>query len=167
MSFTERARRFAVLHDLAKRGELDAEGLETYHQARDDMEDALLRAQRLALGPGRTPRRSVRIHEALRVHVRFADRIVRTATIEVSRRGFSAALHPPPELRSEVEVLVAIPGELLHARARAVNVCPQDYGTRVGFEFVAVEEIDAERLEMFVFDGVLHLLPREEAQPRP
>ncbi len=58
---------FRQLHEKARRGPLRDQDLEAYRAGRDELARALLAAQRLALRPGETPRRALRVARAARV----------------------------------------------------------------------------------------------------
>ena len=156
MGLGEWLKGFRELHESAKKGGLSSRDLTEYRAARDELARALLAAQHIALEPGKRPRRVLRIARALQADLEFHDGKVRAMTIGVSAAGFSVLVPKPLGIGVEVKVTLRIPGsEPLRADARVVESKPLMGNARAGFEFVGLDEADAERLEMFVFDALL------------
>jgi len=153
-------RGFGVLHQGAKRGELDERDLASYRNQRDRLAYALLKAQQIAFQPDQTARRALRVACTLPLYMNFHDRIVRAPAIDISVGGLAAVVAAPPHLTDTVNFRLALPaGEPLHARGRMVYVQQRRKDDiRVGCEFLDLEESEAERLEQFVFDGILERL---------
>jgi PilZ domain-containing protein len=62
----------------------------------------------------------------------------------------------PPKVGEELTAVLRVPGgEPLRAAARVVDVKQQVGNARASFQLVGLEEADAERLELLVFDAVL------------
>ncbi len=156
MGLLEWLRAFKALHDRAKKGALTGAELATYHAGRDELARALLAAQRVSLQKGMKPRRALRVARALQADLELHDGNVRGLTLELSTGGFSLLMERPPKVGDELTVALRIPGgEPLRSRARVCEVRPGDGNARVGFELLALDAADAERLELFVFDVLL------------
>lgn len=156
MGLSQWLKGFRDLHAKAKQGGLTGRDLTNYQAARDELARALIAAQHLGLQPGQRARRTLRVARALQADLEFHDGNERAMTLDVSAGGFSALLARPPRAEDEVKVSLRIPGsEPLRARARVLDVKQQIGNVRVSFAFAGLEEAEAERMEMFVFDTVL------------
>jgi hypothetical protein len=152
---------FRELHAQARRQALSGRDLTAYQGARDELARALLAAQHVALQPGQRPRRTLRIARALQADLDFHDGHARALTLEVGSGGFAALLARPPKVNDELKVTLRVPGgEPLQADARVVEVKVLPGNARACFQFVALSEGEAERLELFVFDAVLEQLQK-------
>jgi len=150
---------FRTLHEQAKHGALTGQQLLDYLGARNELARALLAAQHVALEPGQEPRSVLRASRVLRAEITFSDGTVRVATRSISSGGFAALLAQPPKAREEVQVVLRMPGgDLVQARARAVEVKAQQGSAHVSFAWVGLSPAGAERIETFVFDAVLDQL---------
>jgi PilZ domain-containing protein len=147
---------FRHLHQKARRGPLSAEDLEAYRAGRDELARALLAAQRLALRPGETARRALRVARALQVDLDLLTSRERAVTIDLSTGGFACLLAKGPPVGDEVGYSLRLPAaEPLVGRARVQDVKVLPGNARVSFAFVNQGEDEKERIEMFVFDTVL------------
>jgi hypothetical protein len=147
---------FRDLHEKARRGQLKAGELQTYRAGRDELARALLAAQRLALRPGETPRRALRVARALQVDLDLGTSRERAVTIDLSTGGLSCLLAKAPPVGEEVGFSLRIPAsEPLVGRARVTDVKVLPGNVRVSFSFVNQNDAEKERVEMFVFDTVL------------
>lgn len=147
---------FRGLHARARQGRLRGGETARYLAARDELARALLVAQRVALKPGETPRRALRVARALQADLDLATSRVRAPTVDVSTGGFSCLLSRAPPLGEELGFTLRIPGaEALSGRARVQDVRPREGNVRVSFMFTSLSEADRERMELFVFDTVL------------
>jgi hypothetical protein len=156
MGFADWLREFRALHEKAKQGKLGAADLAVYRVGRDELARALLAAQRMTLPAGVRPRQGLRVPRALQADLQFPDGDVRAMTVDVSAGGFAALMAKPPKVGEELKVSLRIPGgEPLRAEARVIEVRPQVGNARASFQLVGMEEADAERLELLVFDAVL------------
>ena len=156
MGFADWLRQFRALHERAKAGALKGADLTAYRSGRDELARALLAAQRLSLPAGVRPRQALRVPRALQADLQFPDGDVRAMTVDVSAGGFGALLARPPKVGEELKVTLRIPGgEPLRSDARVIEVRAQVGNARASFQLVGLEEADAERLELLVFDAVL------------
>ncbi|HET7824348.1 MAG TPA: PilZ domain-containing protein [Anaeromyxobacter sp.] len=148
--------RFRQLHEKARRGPLQGAELEAYRAGRDELARALLAAQRLALRPGETARRALRVARALQVDLDLVTSRERAVTIDLSTGGFACLLAKGPPVGEEVGFSLRLPAsDLLVGRARVQDVKVLPGNARVSFAFVNQDEEEKERIEMFVFDTVL------------
>jgi PilZ domain-containing protein len=156
MGFADWLRQFRALHEKAKAGALMGADLSAYRSGRDELARALLAAQRMALPSGVRPRQALRVPRALQADLQFPDGDVRAMTVDVSAGGFAALMAKPPKVGEELKVALRIPGgEPLRSDARVIEVRAQVGNARASFQLVGLEEADAERLELLVFDAVL------------
>jgi len=156
MGFADWLREFRLLHEKAKQGELRGGDLAAYRTGRDELARALLAAQRMALPAGLRPRQALRVARALQADLQFIDGDVRAMTVDVSAGGFAALMAKAPKVGEELKVALRMPGgEPLRSDARVIEVRPQVGNARASFQLLELEEADAERLELLVFDAVL------------
>ncbi len=159
MTFGEWLAGFRQLHERARRGQLSPRDQALYRAGRDELARAMIAAQRLALKPGETPRRALRVARALQVDLDFATFRERGVTVDICTGGFSCLLSKAPVLGEEARVELRVPAsEPLRGRARVSDVNGRGGSVRVAFTFATLEEADRERLETFVFDTILGAL---------
>ncbi len=159
MTFGEWLATFRQLHERARRGQLSPRDQALYRAGRDDLARAMVAAQRLALKPGETPRRALRVARALQVDLDFPTSHERAVTLDICTGGFSCLLSKAPSLGEEARFELRIPAsEPLRGRARVSDVKGRGGSVRAALTFSAVEDVDRERLETFVFDTVLGAL---------
>ncbi len=150
--------RFAVLHERAKRGELDAVELARYREQRERVIDEMLDVQRAALAPGQRSRGALRVAVAMPFELRSDAGRVRASTLDLSDAGFAALLAAPPTTGDDVDVTLHLAGAPLQARARVIEVRWMGGGARAGFLFADLDDEQRERLLAAVFDAVLNAL---------
>jgi hypothetical protein len=154
--FAKLLEEFNDLHKGAKAGTLSPAELSRYQAARAQLSKLFLAGQHVALQPGQRPRNSLRVARALPVDLDFGDGMVRVATVQLSSRGFAAVLSGARAEGGEAKVSLHIPaGPPLEARARVLGVKERSGKMVVSFRFVDLGEPEFERLEMYVFDGLL------------
>jgi hypothetical protein len=147
---------FRQMHEKARRAQLQDRELAAYRAGRDELARALLAAQRLALRPGETPRRALRVARALQVDLDLVTSRERAVTIDLSTGGFSCLLAKAPPVGEEVGFSLRLPAaEALAGRARVQDVKVLPGNVRVSFAFLGQGEAERERVELFVFDTVL------------
>ncbi len=103
-------RSFRDLHERARDGSLLPGEESTYHASRDELARAMLAAQKLALKPGETARRSLRVARALQLDLQIGGVHQRTVTLDLSTGGFATLLARPPLLGEVVGVTLRLPG---------------------------------------------------------
>jgi hypothetical protein len=159
-AFADWMQHFRALHERARRGELNAGEELTYQASRDELARAMLAAQRLSLKPGQTARHQLRVAKALQLDLEIGGRYQRTVTLDLSAGGFSSVLAMPPGVGESMGVTLRLPGTgPLACRARVTDVKPQDGSARIAAAFISLPAADLERLERFVIDAVLAMLP--------
>ncbi len=147
---------FRQMHEKARRHQLKDKDLQSYRAGRDELARALLAAQRLALRPGETPRRALRVARALQVDLDLGTSRERAVTLDLSTGGLSCLLAKAPPVGDEVGFSLRLPAsDPLTGRARVADVKVLPGNVRVSFQFANPSEADRERLELFVFDTVL------------
>jgi hypothetical protein len=151
---------FARMHERARKGELDAAGLEDYILAREELASALLAAQRLELKEGQTARSTLRVQRTLQADMMIRGARERGMTIDVSLGGFAAMLGNNPPPGEACEVTLKMPGEPFQARAVVVGLKRQGATFHVSFAFGDMPKAQRDRLGFFVYDTVLAALKK-------
>jgi len=147
---------FRHLHNEARAGVLATSQLSEYRSARDQLTRLLLAAQHIALLPGQQPRLALRVARSLAVELYFHDRTVRAMTTQVSSGGFAALAGNAPQQGEEVRIRLHLPGgQPLETTARVVSSSQQIGQRTTSFQFAKLNETEAERIEIFVFDAIL------------
>jgi hypothetical protein len=156
MRLLESVRRLATLHERAKSGTLAAQEAEEYRTASDELVRLLVAGQQITLQPGQKLRRVLRATFSVSVELAFAARSEHARTLDISAAGFAVLRSEGPGVGEICGVTLHLPSRDLQAQARVMNVHRLPAGSlRVGFQFTAMEESQAEILEAFVFDVVL------------
>ena len=159
MSLAEWLAAFRQLHERARRGQLSPRDQALYRAGRDELARAMLAAQHLTLRPGEIARRALRVARALQIDLDFATWRERAVTLDVSAGGFSCLLSRAPQIGDEAKFSMRMPAaEPLAGAARVNDVKPHAGNVRVSFAFLALDEAQRERVELFVFDAVLAAL---------
>lgn len=148
---------FRDLHARAKQGELPPADARLYESSRDQFTRALLGAQGLALQPGTTPRRSLRVARACQIDLELPAGRRRCLTQNLGAGGFAALLPEPPPSGERIGFSLRLPGggELLVGRCEVVEAVRQTGNFRCSFQFVDLGERTQARLEDQVLDLAL------------
>jgi hypothetical protein len=147
---------FRLLHERARSGELAGHAAADYRAGREELARALMASQRLAVLPGQTPRRALRVACALQVDLEGPGVEERVSTLDLSLGGFSALMSRAPADGEPLAARLRLPGAgPLEATVRVANVRAQPGTVRVGFAFEAISREDEERLNLAIFDAVL------------
>ena len=148
---------FCQMHDRAHRGALTDDQRAEYLAARDELARALLRAQRVSLLAGQSPRRNLRAALALPMVLQLPSGRIPTLTRDISSGGFAATLSTSPGLGVQVPFVLqtarAAPPIVGKARLVALNL--EGSSPRAGFAFDELSAEGAERIELLVFDAVV------------
>jgi hypothetical protein len=156
MNLGEWIEAFRSLHERAREGKLSDEEATDYRAGREELARALVASQRIALKPGESPRKALRVARALQVQVGNGAASVRATTADLCVEGFSALLAKAPRAGEELACTLRLPGgQPLAAAARVVEAKPLGGNSRVFFAFKDLPEAERERLEMLVFDTLL------------
>jgi len=156
MSLAEWVVAFRELHEQARRGKLDARELERYEEEREALAKALLVAQCLAVKPGMTARRTLRVTRALPVELKLGNRTEKAVTLDLALGAFAVMLAKPSRVDERIEFVLALKeGAPLSGRARVVNLQRKGKPYRVAFAFEDLSTVDAQRVRFEIFDAVL------------
>ncbi len=157
MGLKEWIAEFSQMHEEARAGTLDAEQLERYFHAREELAGALLAAQRLDLKGGQTARQNLRVQRTLQVDLKMMGQHLRAMTLDVSVGGFAAMLALSPPHGEHAMVSLKLPDDPHPLEARAIVVNLQRHGGlfRVSFSFGELPKALKDRLGFVVFDAVL------------
>ena len=100
----------AALHARAKKGQLTPAERADYERDRDELATALVNAQRIALRPGETPRRALRVGRVLPVEITAPGATNKAITLEISSGGFSINVSTvPPSWTGGVSFKLKLP----------------------------------------------------------
>jgi hypothetical protein len=159
MGLQEWLTQFCKLHQQARDGTLHNSERDRYNAARDELARALLKAQRIALQPSETPRRSLRAALALSISLHLPGGVVQLLTRDISSGGFSMKLANPPPNGTLVPFTLRLPGkESLEGKARLVSSVQAPEGRRASFSFEKLAPDLVEKIELAVFDAVVKQL---------
>lgn len=149
---------FRVTHQRAKEGKLKPEERAKYLAMREEFARSLVAAQGLTVPEGQQARRYFRVAQLYALEV---GNLYNTVTKELSRSGFSALITGTlkDSDRVDFKLTLARGAEPLVGQARVVSVVRQQGNSRVSFAIEALNEADAERLELALFDAVLARFP--------
>jgi hypothetical protein len=153
---------FTKLHERARKNDLDAEDLKTYHSGRDELARAIVAAQRLTLKPDETPRQAMRVARALAIDLDLTVGRVRVLTMDLSRGGFSALIEKPPAMAELVGFTLKVPGGVdpVIGRCKLVDAAKRTGNFRAAFAFQNLAAADLEKIEMLLFDSVIEQFKR-------
>ena len=161
VSMLVRLGRFSELHERARGGNLSGPDHTAYLQLRDQVARMLLGAQRLLDQPGQLPRHALRVAQPIPVELAWANagKHARLETLDVSASGFAVVCEGQHEAGSMAKFKLKITDEVvLEGQARLMGIKPHSQGERLGFAITEISDDARERLEMAVFDTVLHVL---------
>ena len=151
---------FREQHEQAKKGQLRDADVRLYESSRDQFTRALLAAQGLALPPGTSPRRSLRVARACQVDLELPKGRRRCLTLDLGAGGFSSLLAEPPPTGERIGFSLRLPGgaEPLLGRCELLEAKPQAGSYRCAFAFLDLPERTVARLEDQLLDLALEQL---------
>jgi hypothetical protein len=154
---------FRGLHSRARDGKLDERELQRYHEAREELAQALVGAQKIALKPGEHARDALRVPRAMQVDISVPGGKHRAMTLDVSANGFSAMLGIGLPLGERHDVVLKMPGGAtpIEAQAAVVGTKRQGGTYRVSYEFARLIPEQSEQLMYLVFDSALDALKKK------
>ncbi len=153
--------RFRDLHDKDGAGTLAGPERQEYRRARDELAQALVAAQRIALKPGEVARESLRVARAVQVDLEWPNGRARAATLDLSVGGFATLMAKAPSQKDVVKCSLRLPGGAkVEAEARVAGILVQPTAVRVSYTFDGLSQEDRDSLERLVFDTVLEQLAR-------
>jgi hypothetical protein len=125
-----------------------------YLAMREELARSLVAAQGLQLPAGQNARKHFRVAQLYNVEI---ANLYNTVTRELSRSGFSANVTGELKTGDDVDfkLLLSRGSEPISARARVVAALKQGAQWRVSLAIDRLNEGDAERLEVALFDAVL------------
>lgn len=150
------------LHERAQAGLLEADAAAEYDRARDELARVIITAQNLTVSFGEKPRRALRVAKAVSVQLELPEGMARALTVDLSANGFAVLLARELVARTPVAFRMQLPGHReIRGVAGAVVKVRERLSTRVGFEFVELDEAGRGLLEAAVFNEVLVRFGRE------
>jgi len=155
--------RLHELHQKRKRSSLDADERARYDALRDDFARAYVKANRISMRPGQTPRQVVRVAAAIQVEISSAGRVDKTITLDLSPLGLAALVGGPLEVGVTCEFLLRMRPEPIRGRGRVVACTRYGSGSssfRVSIAFDTLTGPDVGRLEDLVLETALASLGR-------
>jgi hypothetical protein len=158
---SESIAQFRTLHAYAKAATLTAAERQLYETGKRELVQIFVAAQRLALRPGETARRTLRIPLVLPVRLEFPAWQESAATTDLSCAGFGARLKRTVPIGTAARFSMILPGmKALTGLATVLWIGRQvgDTGARASFLFDDLSEPNRYRLEIVIFDDVLSIL---------
>jgi hypothetical protein len=148
---------FCKMHERAVQGALSPEERDEYLAARNELARALLKAQRLSLQPGQTPRRSLRAALALPLTLRLPTGTLSALTQDISSGGFSTIVPTAPAIGAVVPFSLRLSrrSEPIAGSACLVSIQQGATGVRAGFAQQDLPPESLERIELAVFDAIV------------
>jgi hypothetical protein len=152
---------FRDQHARAQRGQLSPEEARSYERSREQFTRALLTAQGLAIPPGASPRRSIRIARACQVDLELPRGRRRCLTLDLGAGGFSTLLPEAPPAGERIGFSLRLPGaaEPLVGRCEVVEAKRQTGNYRCSMAFLDLDERTQTRLEDRLLELALEQLP--------
>jgi hypothetical protein len=154
---------FRGIHNRAREGKLDERELGRYHEAREELAQALVGAQKISLRPGESARNALRVPKAMQVDISVPGGKQRAMTLDISGNGFSAMLGIGLPVGERHDVVLKMPGGAtpLEAQATVAGTKRQGGTYRVSYEFVKLSSAQSDQLMFLVFDAALEALKKK------
>jgi hypothetical protein len=145
---------FRELHGRVKKGPVSEKDLERYHAMREDLARSLVAAQGMQVPNGQNARRHFRVAQVFSLEV---NNLYKSMTRDVSRSGFSAIVPATFETGDKVSfsIVLARGQEPITGQAHVASSVKSLGNSRVSFAIDVLNELNAERLEVALFDAVL------------
>ncbi len=145
---------FCDLHERARKG-LDDEEEARYREARGQLGEMLVLAQRINLKPNEA-RKQVRVARALQVEFELPTGHASSLTLDVSVGGLSALVAEAPPVGTLVPFRLKLGREIepVVGHCKVVNVASQQGSSRMSVMFEALDAESIYRVETIVFDVV-------------
>src|SRR5260370_7035513 len=152
---------FRALHDDARKGKLDPQGMARYEHERESLAKALLVANLLQVKPGQTARQTLRVVRVLPVELMLGTRRQQVTTLDLGLGGFAVLLKKPPRVLERIEFALNLgdAGAPVRGEARVVSVQRKGGPYRVAFAFEELSTADVARLRFEIFAAVLVRIP--------
>lgn len=155
--------RLHELHQKRKHNALDASESARYEALREDFARAYVKANRISMRPGQTPRQVVRVPSAIQVELTFGPRIDKTITLDLSPLGLAALVGADIAIGTPCAFLLRVRPDPLRGRGRIVSCSRYGSGSssfRVSVAFDTLTGPDVGRLEDLVLETALNALGR-------
>jgi hypothetical protein len=147
---------FKKAHEKYRQGDLSGADRRTYLDAREQLADALLKAQGLQRNPNEPARKAFRVAQAQPVEIRIGEEKVQALTLDVARGGFSALIAAKLDMEQVIQFTLKMPSsDPLSGKAKVMSVRRQGVANRYSFLFTNVSENDQDRVETLLFDWAL------------
>lgn len=146
---------FCMWHEQHRKGELAAEHLPAYREARGDLSAILVVAQRLEIRTDGA-RRALRMARALQIELDLPGGEVRALTQDISTSGLSALVGSAPPVGAQISFRLKLGRDVepIVGRARVVAALPMNGSVRMAIAFDNLGEAAQERIEDLVLDAV-------------
>jgi hypothetical protein len=157
---------FRSLHAMEAKAPLNKAERADYDKAKERFAEAICAAQKLAVKPGQTARKTFRVAMLFRLKLTIGDVVHSTSTLDVSGSGFSAALTTMPAVGTELTFEMTLTkSEVVKGQAAVAEVLPKG---RAFFRFVDIRPASAaDSLEHALFDEILRQLVSANAKKPP
>lgn len=145
---------FRELHARVKQGPVSEKDLGRYHAMREDLARSLVAAQGLTVPDGQNARKHFRVAQVFAIEV---NNLYKSMTRDISRSGFSAIV---PASFGEGEkvtfsILLGRGQEPITGQGHVASSVKSQGNSRVSFSIDVLNDANAERLEVALFDSVL------------
>jgi hypothetical protein len=153
---------FRGMHKRARDGKLDERELGRYHEAREELAQALVGAQKISLKEGERARSALRVPKAMQVDISVPGGKQRAMTLDISGNGFSAMLGIGLPVGERHDVVLKMPAGAAPIEAQAVVAGTKRQGGtyRVSYEFAKLTPEQTDQLMYLVFDAALEALQK-------
>jgi hypothetical protein len=146
---------FCGWHEQFKKGELQADLLEQYREARADLCETLVLAQRIEIHTGGA-RQALRMARAMQVEFGIGGKKVSALTQDVSVSGLSALVGEAPSIGDQIGFKLKLGRDIepVAGRGRVVAALSANGSVRMAIAFESVSEEGRMRIEDYVIDAV-------------
>jgi hypothetical protein len=146
---------FCGWHEQYRKGELGEESLPLYREARGDLIDMLIVAQRLEIRTDGA-RRALRMARALQVELDLPTGRVMALTQDISTGGLSALVGQAPPVGAMLSFRLKLGRgiEPIAGRARVVAAIPMQGSVRMAIAFETIEQGARDHIEDLVLDAI-------------
>jgi hypothetical protein len=146
---------FCAWHDQYRKGELGAEFLATYQEARADLSETLVLAQRLEIRASGA-RQALRVARAIPVEFDMLGGRTTALTQDISVSGLSALVGDAPVAGSQLGFRLRLGRDVavVAGRCRVAAAIPAQGSVRMAVFFEAIPEEARLRIENLVIDAI-------------
>lgn len=146
---------FCGWHEQYRKGELSAELLQAYRDARSDLSETLVLAQRLEIRAGGA-RQALRVARAIPVELELHSGRIMALTQDISVSGLSALVGEAAPIGSELSFRMKLGRDVavIAGRCRVVAAIPLQGSVRMAVAFEEISDDAKLRIENLVFDAI-------------